>query len=149
MALPSLFAQHALNTFIGRMVEHILPKGFQRVRYYGVQATKTFLKCQEVIKQSLKRISRVVKGAYQVVEKKNYRQRYTEVSGRDPMVCRYCGGQLDVWRIWHPKYGTIYDEWENIKSGKYEQKEGREDRGGHTVWPSSGILQLSLFELQA
>jgi hypothetical protein len=28
-------------TFIGRMVQHVVPKGFQRVRYYGVQATKT------------------------------------------------------------------------------------------------------------
>jgi hypothetical protein len=31
-------------TFIGRMVQHVVPKGFQRVRYYGVQATKTFAK---------------------------------------------------------------------------------------------------------
>ena len=31
-------------TFIGRMVQHILPKGFQRIRYYGLQATKTFKK---------------------------------------------------------------------------------------------------------
>jgi hypothetical protein len=27
------------ETFIGRMVQHILPKGFQRIRYYGLQAT--------------------------------------------------------------------------------------------------------------
>src|ERR671932_2908987 len=26
-------------TFIGRMVQHVLPKGFQRIRYYGLQAT--------------------------------------------------------------------------------------------------------------
>jgi hypothetical protein len=135
-------------TFIGRMVEHIFPKGFQRVRYYGLQATKTFSKWKEVIKKGLKRIGRVVKGAYQVVEKKTYRQRYKEVSGRDPMVCRYCGGEMDIWRIWHPKYGTIYDEWEEMKAGKYEQKEGRKDRGGCSVWPSPEILQLSLFELQ-
>jgi len=31
-------------TFIGRMVQHILPKGFQRIRYYGLQATKTYEK---------------------------------------------------------------------------------------------------------
>src|SRR5256885_14803360 len=33
-----------VSTFIGRMVQHVCPKGFQRVRYYGVQATKTFAK---------------------------------------------------------------------------------------------------------
>src|SRR6476660_9438791 len=33
-----------VETFIGRMVQHIGPKGFKRIRYYGVQATKTFAK---------------------------------------------------------------------------------------------------------
>ena len=33
-----------VNTFIGRMVQHTMPKGFKRIRYYGVQATKTFAK---------------------------------------------------------------------------------------------------------
>ena len=28
-------------TFIGRMVQHTMSKGFRRIRYYGVQATKT------------------------------------------------------------------------------------------------------------
>ncbi len=38
-------------TFIGRMVQHIFPKNFHRVRYCGVQATKTFSKWKEVIKE--------------------------------------------------------------------------------------------------
>src|SRR5947208_16759171 len=32
----------AVDTFIGRMIQHTMPKGFKRIRYYGVQATKTF-----------------------------------------------------------------------------------------------------------
>ena len=39
-------------TFIGRMIQHILPKGFKRIRYYGVQATKTFEQVKGII-QSL------------------------------------------------------------------------------------------------
>ncbi|MEE8059515.1 MAG: transposase [Pseudomonadales bacterium] len=39
--------------FIGRMVQHILPKGFQRIRYYGLQATATFKKWYEVIAREL------------------------------------------------------------------------------------------------
>jgi len=46
--------------FIGRMVQHILPKGFQRIRYYGLQATKTFKKWAEAIKVGLRRIGRVI-----------------------------------------------------------------------------------------
>ncbi|PAJ72071.1 hypothetical protein CJF42_23250 [Pseudoalteromonas sp. NBT06-2] len=38
-----------VEAFIGRMVQHILPKGFQRVRYYGLQATANFKKWYEVI----------------------------------------------------------------------------------------------------
>ena len=36
----------AVYTFIGRMIQHTFPKGFQRIRYYGVQATKTFAQDQ-------------------------------------------------------------------------------------------------------
>lgn len=132
-------------TFIGRMVQHILPKGFQRVRYYGLQATKTFKKWYKAIKKGLWRIGRVIKDAYQVVGRKNYRERYKEVSGRDPMICRYCGHEMDLWRIWHPKYGVIYDELENIKAGKYAPFPEREEGGGCPVRSSPAGVQLSLF----
>jgi Putative transposase/Transposase zinc-binding domain len=41
------------ETFIGRMVQHILPKGFQRIRYYGLQATCTLKKVREQVLQAL------------------------------------------------------------------------------------------------
>ena len=37
------------ETFIGRMVQHTVPKGFKRIRYYGMQVTKTFAKVKLVI----------------------------------------------------------------------------------------------------
>ena len=136
-------------TFIGRMVQHILPKGFQRVRYYGLQATKVFGKWSEVIKEGLKRIGQLVGGAYQVLSGKRYRECYKEVSGCDPMMCAYCGAEMDLFRIWHPKYGVIYDELENIKAGKYEVGDGNGRQGGCSVWSPSEVLQLSLFPLHA
>ncbi len=36
-------------TFIGRMVQHILPKGFHRMRYYGLHATCKAKKVKEVL----------------------------------------------------------------------------------------------------
>src|SRR5438046_8172007 len=36
-------------TFIGRMVQHEMPKGFKRIRYDGEQATKTVNKEQRAI----------------------------------------------------------------------------------------------------
>ena len=97
-------------TFIGRMVQHILPKGFVRIRYYGLQATKTFKRWVEVIKEGLCKAGRMIKGTYEVVESKGYRDRYKEMSGRDPLICRFCGREMELWRVWHPKYGTIYDD---------------------------------------
>ena len=54
------FEEVDVFTFIGRMVQHILPKGFQRVRYYGLQATRTFNKWAEAIRKGLQRIGRVI-----------------------------------------------------------------------------------------
>jgi hypothetical protein len=139
-------------TFIGRMVQHILPKGFQRIRYYGLQATKTFKKWVEVIKAGLRKAGRVIKGSYEVIAPKGYRERFQEMSGRDPLRCRFCGQEMDLWKIWHPKYGTIYDEWKNLKAGKYERivrnKDGASGGGGYSLWPPAGGVQLSLFPVR-
>ncbi|MBT9131430.1 MAG: hypothetical protein DDT41_01736 [candidate division WS2 bacterium] len=133
--------------FIGRMVQHIFPKGFQRIRYYGLQATKTYKKWDEVIKEGLKNFGKVVQGVYEVVSSKDYRERYMESSGKDPLACSYCGREMKVWRIWHPVYGVIYDEEKNIRQGKYEKYSKPRDGGGSTVRESSGILQISMFPL--
>ena len=58
-------------TFIGRMVQHILPKGMQWIRYYGLYATAVYQKIR-----------------------KNYQQRVIETSSKDPFVCSRCGGAL-------------------------------------------------------
>jgi len=134
-------------TFIGRMVQHILPKGFQRVRYYGLQATKTCKKWCKKIREGLNTIGRVVRGAYQVVTGKRYRTRFQDLSGRDPLTCRYCGEEMDLVKQWHPKHGTFYDELEHIKQGKYEAislEVGREQQNTH---PVAIPLQLALFPL--
>jgi len=134
-------------TFIGRMVQHILPKWFQRVRYYGLEATKTFKKWVKVIQEGVKKIGRIVEGAYQIVCKKNYRERYQEISGCDPMICRYCGHEMDLWKMWDPKYGVIYDELENSKEEKYEKKTEGDRRSRYSVRPFTEGIQLSLFSV--
>ena len=109
----------AVETFIGRMVQHTVPKGFKRIRYYGVQATKTFAKVKAAIQAALAKVEGVVKGAVKIIARLTYRQRYEQSTGRDPLVCPHCRGEMGVWRIWHPTYGVIYDEGEVIKRGTY------------------------------
>ena len=102
------------------MVQHTLPKGFKRIRYYGVQATKTFAKLKELIQAALTKVEGVIKGAVQIIARLTYRQRYEQSTGRDPFRCPSCGEEMAVWRIWHPTYGVIHDEGEVIKRGTYE-----------------------------
>jgi hypothetical protein len=108
-----------VDTFIGRMVQHTMPKGFKRIRYYGVQATKTFAKVKVVIQAALAKVEEVVKGAVKIIARLTYRQRYKQSTGRDPLRCPHCRGEMGGWRIWHPTYGVIYDEGEVIKRGTY------------------------------
>jgi hypothetical protein len=109
----------SVATFIGRMVQHTMPKGFKRIRYYGVQATKTFAKVKVVIQAALAKVEDVVKGAVKIIARLTYRQRYAQSTGRDPFRCPHCGEEMELWRIWHPTYGVIYDEGKVIKRGTY------------------------------
>ena len=137
-----------VEVFIGRMVQHILPKGFQRVRYYGLQATKTFRKWVLIIEKGMRAIGRAVKGTYRIIGVKKYKERYLEVSKKNPWICSFCGGEMRLWKIWHPDYGVLFDEYERIK------KEGmlfsllNQRGGGCAVRPAPKRIQLSLFPVQ-
>src|SRR4030095_11350297 len=60
-------------TFIGRMIQHVFPKGFQRVRYYGVQATKTFARLKRMIRDALAKVQSLGKGAIKIIAPMTYR----------------------------------------------------------------------------
>jgi hypothetical protein len=112
------------EVFVGRMVQHILPKGFQRIRYYGLQATKTAEKWIEVI-EGINRERKVdANDAYEIVKEKKYKERYKEGCGKDPFKCTKCGGEMILWKIWHPKYGVIYSEEKRIRQGQYTNRAG-------------------------
>ena len=121
-----------VHTFIGRMVQHALPKGFKRIRYYGVQATKTFAKVKVVIHEALAKVQGVVKGAVKILARLTYRQRYERSTGCDPLQCPHCGQEMAVWRIWHPTYGVVYDEGQKIKRGTYSAS-------AHELAPETGF----------
>jgi Putative transposase/Transposase zinc-binding domain len=109
-------------TFIGRMMQHVFAKGFKRIRYYGVQATKTFEKMKGLIREAFAKVKGVVRGAVKIIARLTYRQRYQQSSGRDPLICPHCHHEMELWKVWHPKYGVVYDELEAIKKGKYRSR---------------------------
>lgn len=93
-------------TFIGRLVQSILPKGFHRIRYYGIHATCVFKKMKKQLEWMVGEIKVRIEGAYQVV-RKSFRERVIETFGRDPFKCIKCGGLMALVSIWHPGYGEI------------------------------------------
>jgi len=56
-----------VETCIGRMVPHTVPKGCKRIRDDGVQATKTFAKVKGAMQAALAKVEGVVKGAVQII----------------------------------------------------------------------------------
>jgi hypothetical protein len=106
-------------------VQHTFPKGFQRIRYYGVQATKTFAKLKSMIYDALVTVKGIIKGAIQIIAPRTYRQRYQQSTGRDPLRCPHCHSEMGLWRLWHPVYGVIHDELEAIRRGKYASQTPR------------------------
>jgi Putative transposase/Transposase zinc-binding domain len=134
-------------TFIGRMVQHVFSKGFQRIRYYGVQATKTFATLKGMIQEALAKVKGIIMGAIKIIAPLTYRQRYQQSTGRDPLRCPHCHSDMGVWRIWHPTYGVIHDELETIRRGKYASQAPRAaptGGAGRTLWPATGGISLSL-----
>jgi hypothetical protein len=137
----------AVDTFIGRMVHHVFAEGFQRIRYDGVQATKTCATLKGVMQAALAKVQGFVKGAIRIIAPLSSRQRYQQSTGCDPLRCPHCHAEMGVWKIWHPKYGVIYEELEAIKRGQYASQAPRAaptGGPGRTVWPAAGAIPVSL-----
>ena len=93
--------------FIGPMVQHILPKGFQRIRYYGLHGNVRYQKMREHITKTLPTDIPVDPRGYRVLPPKPFQQRFFESFGKDPLLCHKCGSDMLLELISHPKYGTI------------------------------------------
>jgi hypothetical protein len=111
-------------TFVGLMVQHILPKGFQRIRYYGLQATAKRPKVLLWLKKIVHTVTRAISGVYKII-KKTFRQRMIDSGCQDPLKCNKCGDEMVLYFIWHPGYGYIYDFWDGSEECREPQKEAK------------------------
>lgn len=94
--------------FIERMVRHILPKGFQRVRYYGLHATCRATQLRDEWLALMESEDEESRDTYTVTGH-GYRNRIKSSFGIDPLIC--CGKEMELEGVWHPKYGWIVDNW--------------------------------------
>jgi Putative transposase len=82
-------------------VQHILPKGFHRIRYYGLHATCKAKQVKGVLTALMGALGRLIKRTYRIVAQKTYRERVLASTGRDPLRCARCGREMMLWQVWH------------------------------------------------
>jgi hypothetical protein len=92
--------------FIGRLVMHIPKKGYQMVKRYGLYARH--------IKPVFKKALELMRKAKQLLfsffsTRDRWRQRIINRFQKDPLLCPICGAEMELWLIWHPQYGVLYD----------------------------------------
>jgi hypothetical protein len=93
--------------FIGRMVQHILPKGFHRIRYYGLHGNVRYQKSRERVGKIIPANMPSDPRGYRVLPAKPFQQRFFDSFGKDPLLCPKCHNEMSLELIYHPKYGTI------------------------------------------
>lgn len=109
-------------TFIGRMVQQILPKGFQRVRYYGLQSTRGFKKYSDKISKAMESfteedaLSKDPNLFIAPSKKTSFSDKVFYLTGQNPLRCKKCGHQMELVQIWIKGKGTVYDLLAYLKS---------------------------------
>jgi Putative transposase/Transposase zinc-binding domain len=80
------------DEFIRRFLLHVLPEGFQRIRYYGFLANRDRRKKLALCRQLLG-----MQTSSQTTSVKDYRERYQELTGRSLTLCPRCQrGQMVI-----------------------------------------------------
>ena len=145
--------------FIERLIDHIPLKGFKMVRHYGLYARRSkgiaweiLSKCRHFLQQSFAFLSAPAKVL-------GWRQRLIQTFGQDPLLCPRCGEEMELWRIWHPRYGDLFDlgrdspgmelfDEKNSAEGKAQGVPGRFTMGKSAiVVPSVTLMKIFLWML--
>lgn len=102
--------------FIGRMIQHLPPKGFRMVRYYGIYARPVRDKIHKIVALVLKELARTAEKVAKYFAQKRgispeeYRRKLDERFGNRQTRCDKCGStKMLLIRIWSKNAGIIYE----------------------------------------
>jgi hypothetical protein len=132
--------------FIERLIDHIPLKGFKMVRHYGLYARRSkgialeiLSKCRNFLQQSFSFLSVSAKVL-------GWRQRLIQTFGQDPLPCPRCGEEMELWRIWHPRYGDLFDLGRDSPGMELlDEKDSAKEEAQRFLEGSRWTSQLSLF----
>lgn len=97
------------DRFIGRMVQHILPKGFQRIRYYGLHANVRYAPLREALHHLLPTDTPPDPRGFRILPRKSFADMFLESFGTHPLNCPRCDEPMTLELMWCPSYGIIKD----------------------------------------
>ena len=86
----------------------------------------------------------VIKKACSAVKKLCFKDRVKASTGKNPLRCSKCGEEMDLYYIWHPKYGIIFDAEEDLFMRPYVESEAVEDPSGNS--PTEEQMVFSFME---
>jgi hypothetical protein len=95
--------------FIKKLIDHIAPKGFKMVRHYGLYARRTKSIAKKILEGCRSFVQKSFSFLMGIPKTLSWRQRLIDSFGKDPLECPKCHKEMELWRIWHPRYGTIFD----------------------------------------
>lgn len=119
--------------FIGRLTHHIPKKQFRMVRRYGLYRRDLNKLAQKIVGlwNWIKHKKKQIRMPYPT-RRKRWKERLKEAFGANPLKCPRCGEEMELWIIWHYKYGVI---WELSKDGvKAIEEEVRKRKGAGSVF---------------
>ena len=98
-----------VEEFIKRLIDHIPVKGFKMVRRYGIYSRRSKSISIKILQKCKRFIQMTIEFINDGFKKISWRERIIRSFGKDPLLCKKCREEMLLWRIWHPKYGTIFE----------------------------------------
>ena len=133
--------------FIGRMVEHILPKGFQRIRYFGLHSNRRYSKIRQCLPELLpNKPPKINNECYRVLPRPSFEKLYSETFNSNPLKCPECGDKMELELIWHPAYGVItsYEHLLYLESAPYDTPRGPPRGAAALARRTQRVVQIPL-----
>jgi hypothetical protein len=136
--------------FIGRMVQHVLPKGFQRIRYFGLHSNTRYQSIREQLaKLRLTSMPSDPRG-YRVLPRPTFATLFSQTFAQEPLLCPRCEWPMEWELLYHPKYGILkeaqlfQDEPPDGRTESYSTAVVAEDAGRDPLAHSVAMVQLPL-----
>ena len=136
--------------FIGRMVQHILPKGFQRIRYFGLHCHVHYQQHREHLATLLPNSTPTDPRGYRVIARPQFAQLFLDTFGQEPLLCSRCHTPMEWELLYHPKYGILKEAQlfqDNPPDGRTESESSAlaaEDAGGDPLACPIPLVQLPM-----